>query len=206
MRKKGGTTGVPDYSMRQLRREYAGTLRLLRVLLLSSFGAAVLLCWVVYIGKAAHTPADVRTFSLIPLAAFFVLLGLYLVLSGPGRMLRRTPYGRFLTALGDPRQLMRQIDEEARDAEDYPNVALLKSWLILYFLDRPQKGPGRVCAHPVPVESICAIELWHEKGGVWMRVLEKDGEAGRVFISGKEECRAVTQWLKAQEIKAQWIK
>ena len=195
-----------DFSMRQMRREYAGTLRTVRVLLLSSFGAVMTLCWVIYIGKGAHTPADVGTFSLIPLAAFLILIGLYLVLSSPGRMLRRTAYGRSLMALGDPRQLMRQIDEEARDAEPFASAVPLKSWLILFCLEHPPRGRSRVCARPVPVKSIAAVRLWRESGGVWMSVWGKDAEAGRVFIVEQEEARAVMQWLNAQEIKGQWIK
>ena len=195
---------MPDFSRRQMRKEYAGEWKLIRVFLLSFLALAVILFWIMYIRKADHTPWDVWFFVCLPLAVGVFVLGLSMVLGSEKRLLRRTPYGKALTALGDARRVMAMIDEEAREAAFLSHAALMRHWLILLY-PAPTKGdPRRVCARPLPVREIDSVVFSREKKGVEVSGREKSGRLTRVVLDGKEEVSAFLQWLRTQEIEAIW--
>lgn len=196
---------MPDYSRRQMRREYAADMRRIRTLLLSVFSAAVIFLWVMYIGKADRTPADVWLFACLPAAAALFVMGLYLVFTGDGWLLRHTPYGRALLRLGNARERMLSIDREALNAEDFPDAVPLESWLILYLAAAGSKGAPRLCAWPIPRDNIDSFSFsYGPDRGVWMTVYTKDQQPARVLLREEAEIRAVMQWIKAQEMAAAW--
>lgn len=196
---------MPDYSRRQMRREYAGEMRKIRTLLLSLFGAAVMFIWILYIRKQDHTPADAVFFACLPAALGLFVIGLYMVLTSDQWLLRHTPYGRALISLGNARERMREIDAEAMNAENFPDAVPLDHWLIVYLTPAESREPGRICARPIQREKIEKIVFSQGTGKcVWMTVYLKDQEPARVLLRDQEEIRAMMQWIRTQEMASAW--
>lgn len=191
------------FSRRQMLREYAGEMKSLRVILLSFLSAGVIALWILYIQKEERLIKDVWLFAALPVALGLFILGLFLVLTGDGRLLRRTPYGKALSAWGDPAKLMAEIDRAAREGAFFPRFALLDGWLILFYPSPTRQDKGRICARPVPAREIVRVCLRRAKSGVIMSVQGKEA-FGEVLLSDPLERSAVAQWLRAQEMEAIW--
>ncbi len=192
------------YSLQQMRREYAGEWKLIRIFLLSFLALSVILCWILYIARKDHTLRDIWFFASLPLGVGLFVLGLSLVLGGENRLLRRTPYGKALSALGDARAAMAQIDAEAPGAAFLSHAALMRHWLILYSAAPTKWDPQRQCARPLPVKEIESVAFSRNKTGVEISVRGRDGRVTRADLNGREEWDVFLQWLRTQEIEATW--
>ena len=195
---------MEDYSLREMRREYARETKRIKTLSLSFFAAVVIFLWIMYIKMGAHTAADVWFFVWLPVAVGLFVIGLFLALTGEGWLRRHTPYGRALSRLGDAGMIEKKIDEEARAAEEYDSVMLLPSFLILYLPYRPRRGPSILAARPYPADRIeRAVFSRAGKDALTLTVYAL-GEKEQVLLHGGEEARAVLQWINTQEITSTW--
>ena len=194
---------MKDFCRRQMLREYAESLRTIKVLLLSSFGAAVIFFWILYIRKGTHTAEDVWFFVCLPLAVCALLLGFYLVVTGDGWLLRHTMFGKALHDLGHTDQAVRQINEEALDAEMTSSALLLPSYVILF----SESGkPRRVCAVLIRICDVEKAVLSKGKNGCCMRFFRGDVCLGEALFQQAEDWNAAVQWMQAREINAIWTK
>ena len=195
---------MPDYSRRQMRAEYAEELTFFRTLLAAGFALTVILFWLLYGGKAQPQAQDALRFAALPVGTAALALGGYFVVSSNEWLLRRTPYGRAILALGDAGALLEQIDREALCGDFTGNTALLEHWLILY-MPCPGRRRARLCARPVPAADIRAVRFSRDsEGSVWMTV-ETGANSARVRLSDQLEGRAVAQWMRVQEIVPTWM-
>ena len=149
---------MKDFSAREMRREYRGVFRLL----MSVFTALMLCCAVLGAILAAKGASEnvllIATGLMVALA--LCVLGLYLIISDPKRLLQKTPYGQALARLGDPVKMMDEIDRDAeKRCEPYGNFTLLNRWLILYLPDGWRFEPKRPCARPLKRESIRVVHV-----------------------------------------------
>jgi len=194
---------MKDFSVRQMRSEYRGVLRLIvgafvSVLLAASLMGALL--------AARHAESAVMlTSGALLLVLCLAALGAYLILSDEKHLIRRTPFGQALTRLGDARSVMREIDQSAMQrCERRGAYALLKDWLIIYRLDGWRMDRRRVCACPVPRGSIRAILVLPERN-------PDDPQERRVLVTGdngvqysfscfqQQDVDALRNWMRGEE-------
>lgn len=193
-----------NYSLREMRREYAWKLRQIKTILLSFFAAAVIFFWILYIRKGEHTPADVWFFAGRPVAVGAFVMGLYMVLTGEGWLRRHTPFGQALSRLGDARQIEKQIDLEAAGVLPYDSVFLLRSFLILYLPYKPGKGPAIMAARPYAADRIDRVAFSRAGKEALAMTVFALGEQEQVLLHAGEEARAVLEWINTQGIKTTW--
>lgn len=193
-----------DFSLRQMRREYARESKRIKTLLLSAFAAAVIFFWIVYIQKGEHTAADVWLFAWLPVAVCGLVAGLFLVLTGESWLLRRTPYGRALSRLGDAREIARRIDKEAEKAEPHDALLLLEHYLILFVPYRPRKGAAFLAARPYPADRIDRVVFSRSGRDAINLTVYALGEAEQVTLRDLEQMRAAVEWINTQEIASTW--
>lgn len=147
---------MKDFSVREMRREYRGVFRLL----LGVFTVLMLCC--AMLGAILTAKGAAEKTLLIASggmgALTLVFLGVYLILSDPKRLMKKTPYGQALIRLGDPEKLMARIDEDARKRyEPHGSFTLLGRYLILYLPNGWYYEPKRLCACPLPRDGIGAV-------------------------------------------------
>ena len=184
---------MPDFSRREMRREYGRVLSLFRSAALVVMAFTIVLCWVMYITKAGSMMLTV----LVPLAMALLFVGASMVIYSDSWLICHTPYGQALTALGNAAALMTEIDSQARDADPGSVHALaLETWLIL-FVDR---GKNRAAAAPIPVSSIHHIEFVPDaqQKGWWMNVATEK-QSYRTLLWDQEEMRSLADWSCTQE-------
>ncbi|MBQ9264758.1 MAG: hypothetical protein IJ189_11220 [Clostridia bacterium] len=200
---------MPQFSLKQMRAEYEDVLFTYRWVMFLILCSVTVLTWLIYIPHRDQTyqPFLLLISMAVPLAAAAMLLGVYLVISDRAWLMRHTPYGKALSAYGNARERMDQIDAEAFYADKHPNVMLLQSWLILFCPERKKNSLGSrsCCACPIPVKAIDHILFSKDaEGGMWMTVWATSLKLRRVYIWDQEEGAAVMQWLRTQEIKTIW--
>ena len=193
---------MKGYSLRRMRKEYGGVLRLLlmgfsALMLSSALSGAVL--------KACHAgEKTIVTAALLSLIAAALCLGAYLIVSDEKRLLRKTAYGRALARLGDAEALMREIDREAgTSCEEYGSFALLHSWLMVYYPDRSPIDPYRVCCRPIPRKAVRFIGVVRQDGqrGAEERTVRISCEMGQFDFPFRQtrDLDALRRWMEKRE-------
>ena len=152
---------MKNFSLRQMRREYRAVLRSF-----TSMAVVWLLLMAVFGAIMAAQHVEVKTLLLmagINIAVVMALLGAYLVFSDAKWLLKKTPYGQALYSLGDPYQIMAEIDRDA-DAfyEHHGSFILLRNWLVLILPNGWNPEPYRMCAYPIRQREITEIRLLSE--------------------------------------------
>lgn len=190
------------FSMRCMRREYQGVLRLPRTLAVVS----LLVC--AFYGAVALVNEEARDIGILVtltgLAICLGFVGVYFVLSDEKWLLRHTEFGRALALLGDAQQLRRQIDEEARAAVyGGDHFSLLKHWLILALPRADRLNPYGVCFRPVPKMAIAHIYLEaepEEPGEFKIKIICHAAEY-EIFVWETKDIAALRAWMDVQEIE-----
>ena len=162
-----------------------------------------------FLGIGMHVRrADTRFRILLIGLDFFTVLvffGLHLVLTDEKRLLRKTPFGQWLSALGKPEEIMRKIDASAEKRYDrFISFALLSDWLIIYYPCGWKYDLKRVCALPIPREAIRAAEALPEYSAQEpekkrVRLMCEDGGKNEFSLYRQQEWDALREWLKEQE-------
>ena len=152
--------------------------------------------------------ADIRLRMLLvglDVVVVLALIGLHLILTDEKNLIKKTPFGEALRALGDPRDIMRKIDESAKKRfELYPSFALLDGWLVVYYSRAWKYEPRRVCARPVQRKDIRAAEVLPEdqrsdSGRMPFRLTLCSGSSCDLYIYQRQELEALRDWLNEQE-------
>ena len=144
--------------------------------------------------------------ALNPIAVL-AFIGAYYILTDEKNLIRNTPFGQSLSALGEPRDVMRQIDESAlKRYEFYGVFILLEDWLILYYANGWKYDRNRTCAVPIPRDSIRAVEVLPEYDPKdpkkrTIRLVTEDGISREFEIYQQQAVEALRDWLKEQEQK-----
>ena len=152
---------MKNFSLRQMRREYRVVLHsftsmaVVWLLLMAVFGAIM---------AAQHVEEKMLLMMAgINIAVVLALLGAYLVFSDAKWLLKKTPYGQALYSLGDPRQVMAEIDRDAEAlCEHHGSFILLRNWLVLILPNVWNLEPYRMCAYPIRQRDITEIRLLSE--------------------------------------------
>lgn len=147
---------MKDFSAWEMRREYRGAFRML----LGVFTVLMICCAI--FGAILMKKGTSQSILLIACGVMAALalsfLGLYLVLSDPGKLLQKTTYGQALTRLGEARKIMEEIDRDAlKRFERHGCFTLMNHWLILYLPNGWYFEPKRQCACPLPRRSVDAV-------------------------------------------------
>ena len=152
---------MKNFSLRQMKREYRGMLRsctgmaVVWLLVMAVFGAIM---------AAQHEEAKKLTvLAGVNVAIVLALLGAYLVFSDTKWLLKKTPYGQALYSLGDPEEIMAEIDRDAEAlCEHHGSFILLRNWLVLILPHGWSLEPYRMCAYPIRQREITEIRLLSE--------------------------------------------
>ncbi len=152
---------MKNFSLRQMKREYRGVLRsctgmaVVWLLIMAVFGAIM---------AAQHVEAKKMTLLAgVNIAIVLALLGAYLVFSDTKWLLKKTPYGQALYGLGDPEEIMAEIDRDAEAlCEHHGSFILLRNWLVLILPHGWNLEPYRMCAYPIRQREITEIRLLSE--------------------------------------------
>lgn len=149
---------MKNFSLRQMRREYRGLLR-------NCTGTAVIWLMSMAVFGAVMAVRDAETEKLLMLAGadgaiLLALLGAYLILSDVKWLLKKTPYGQTLYTLGNPEEIMAEIDRDAEAFfEHHGSFILLRNWLVLILPNGWNLEPYRMCAYPIRQKEITEIRL-----------------------------------------------
>lgn len=194
---------MKGFCVRQMRREYRGALRLcvmttVCVLLLFAF-----------LGVGLHVKQAAEKYRLLLIglnpAAMLAFFGVYLILTDEKNLLRKTPFGQALRALGEPREVMRRIDESAgKRWEDYGSFTLLDGWLILYYADGWKYERQRTCALPISRNNIRGAEILSEYDPNdperrAVRLILGDGTSRDFSVYQQRNLQILREWLGEQE-------
>ena len=152
---------MKNFSLRQMKREYRGMLRsctgmaVVWLLVMAVFGAIM---------AAQHEEAKKLTvLAGVNVAIVLALLGAYLVFSDTKWLLKKTPYGQALYSLGDPEEIMAEIDRDAEAlCEHHGSFILLRNWLVLILPHGWSLEPYRMCAYPIRQRESTEIRLLSE--------------------------------------------
>lgn len=152
---------MKNFSLRQMKREYRGLLRsctgmaVVWLLIMAVFGAIM---------AAQHVEAKKLTLLAgVNVAIMLALLGAYLIFSDTKWLLKKTPYGQALYSLGDPEEIMAEIDRDAEAlCEHHGSFILLRNWLVLILPNGWSLEPYRMCAYPIRQREITEIRLLSE--------------------------------------------
>ncbi len=194
---------MTGFCVREMRKEYRGVSRLYA-------GTAMLfLLAFACIGVIMRVrEADIRfRWLLIGLDIVVVLglLGVHFLLTDERNLLKKTPFGDAVCALGDPQDVMRQIDGSAvKRFELYPSFALTEGWLILFYPNGWKYEPRRVCARPIRKGDIRSTEFIPEgqldgSGRMLIRVNCSSGASCAFYIYQRKESDNLRAWLREQE-------
>ena len=143
-----------NFSIRQMRREIFGAVRIFLwaftalMIAAGAFGAAAI--------AALHwDESKILLLSGVMLCMALGALGFYYVFTDEKRLIRSTIYGRFVRQLGEPKEIMRIIDENAMKSFDsHETFALTPDFLIIYVAMPWKYEKNRSCALPLPKEGI----------------------------------------------------
>lgn len=194
---------MTGFCIREMRKEYRGVTRLYTgsvMLFLLAFACISVVMRV--------READVRLRLLLiglDIVVVLVLLGLHLILTDEKNLISKTPFGESMRKLGDPYEIMRQIDESAQKRFDlYPSFALLNEWLIVFYPRGWKYEPRRVCAMPIQKKDISAVEVLpregqDDAGGIRFRLTLYSGVFFDLFIYRRQELEELRNWLNEQE-------
>ncbi|MBR3105954.1 MAG: hypothetical protein IKH30_02075 [Clostridia bacterium] len=194
---------MTGFCVREMRKEYRGVTRLYAgsaMLFLVAFACLGLIMRV--------READYRLRLLLiglDIVVVLALLGLHLILTDEKNLIRKTPFGESLRALGDPGDIMRQIDEGAKKRFDlFPSFALLDGWLIVFFSGGWKYEPRRICARPIPRKDIRAAEILPDdqradSGRMRFRLTLCDGSIFDLYLYQRQELEDLRCWLNEQE-------
>ena len=190
---------MTGFCVREMRREYRGMTRLYT-------GTAMLLLLVFACLSAVMRArdADPRLRLLLiglDIVVLLGLLGVHLILTDEKNLILKTPFGKAVRALGDPKELMRRIDESAvRRFDPYASFALLDEWLIVYHRNGWKYEPKRVCARPVARTDIRGAEMLPSSQALGsIRLTLTDGAALELYDLPRQDWAALRDWLKKQE-------
>ena len=194
---------MKQFCVREMRREYVGVTRLYVA------STVIFLLLFAFLGIGMHIrQAEMRfRLLLIGLNGFTALavLGLHLVLTDEKRLIRKTPFGQALSALGDPEEIARRIDANAEKRyERFLSFALLHDWLIIYYASGWKYDAKRVCALPIPREAIRAAEILPEYSPrdterIRARIIYGEGVNHEFYLYRRQEWDALRAWIKEQE-------
>ena len=149
---------MKDFCVKQMRREYRGVLRICIGLPLYLF-VVFAVFEVIFVAKQVDTKAIL---TLIGAEVFIALLflGAYFVLSDVNWLLKKTPFGQSLYYLGNPEEVMADIDQAAEAfCEHHGSFILLRDWMILLLPDGWNLEPYRVSGCPIRRGDIQALRL-----------------------------------------------
>lgn len=193
---------MKDFSAREMRREYRGVFRLL----LGIFTVLMLCCAMLGAVLTAKGASEsiLLIASGIMIALTLGMLGLYLIISDPRRLLGKTPYGQALARLGDAKEMMEAIDRDAeKRCEPHGRFTLLAQWLILYQPHGWYFEPKRQCALPIARQSIDAVHALPPDNPYdpqEFRVCLSCGEEQYVFrCYQKQDLDALRAWIGEME-------
>ncbi len=194
---------MTGFCVREMRKEYRGVSRLYAgtaLLFLTAFACFSVIMRV--------RDADIRLrMLLIGLDAVVVLglLGVHFLLTDEWNLLKKTPFGNAVCALGEPRDVMRQIDDSVmKRFELYSSFALTESWLILFYPGGWKYEPRRVCARPIRKEDIRSTEFIPEgqldgSGRMLIRLNCINGVSCAFYIYQWKELGNLRVWLREEE-------
>lgn len=193
---------MEGYSLKCMRREYWGVLRVPRIC------AVIFLLIGAFYGAVAVVNEQARDVGILvvltALAICLGCLGAYFVISDEKWLLFHTNLGKSLAALGDARRLMNQIDEEARTAfYSSDHFVLLRHWLILVLPQACPTDPYRIFFRPVPKKAISHISLEavpEEEGLFCLKVTDSTREYS-VYTWESQDVDALRTWAGIQEIE-----
>ncbi len=203
MRRKGSGERMTGFCVREMRKEYRGVTRLY-------MGTAMLfLLAFACLGVVMRVrDVDIRGRMLLvglDVVVVLALIGLHLILTDEKNLIKKTPFGESLRALGDPRDIMRQIDESAKKRfELFPSFALLDGWLVVFYSRGWKYEPRRVCARPIQRKDIRGAEVIPEdqrsdSGRIRFRLTLCSGSSCDLCIYQRQELEALRDWLNEQE-------
>lgn len=187
------------FCIRQMRREYRGALK-------SCWGTAVLLLLIsAFFGAVLMSKHVEKRSVLLFLGIFFVLIAalfaLYLILSDEKRLIRQTPFGQELLALGEPEKIMSEIDQSARAFyEPHGKFTLLKDWMIVEYPCWWRWEPYRQCARPIPRQAIKGIRFLNDENPDdpeerHIQVLT-DHDPVDLYLFQEQDAEALKAWMK----------
>lgn len=190
---------MTGFCVREMRREYRGVSRLYTgtaMLFLVAFACLSVIM------RVRQADARLRLFLIgLDFVVVLGLLGVHLILTDERNLIHKTPFGAALRALGEPREMMRQIDLSAEKRfEQYNGFTLLEGWLLLYAPNGWKYEPKRVCARPVARKNIRAAEaLPAGQALLSVRLTMNDGTAHELYDLPQQEWEALRTWLREQE-------
>jgi len=194
---------MTGFCVREMRREYRGMSRLYAgtaMLFLLAFACLSVVMRV----RDADTRLRLLLIGL-DLVVLLTLLGVHLVLTDEKNLIRKTPFGEAVRALGEPREIMRKIDESAgKRYEPYTSFTLLEDWLLLYYANGWKYEQKRVCVRPVQRGDIRAAEILPDQRSasleqIQARLTFSDGTAYDLYHLPRQEWDALRVWLREQE-------
>lgn len=190
---------MTGFCVREMRREYRGVSRLYTgtaMLFLVAFACLGVVM------RVRDADARLRLLLIgLDFVVVLVLLGVHLILTDERNLILKTPFGAALRALGEPREMMRQIDLSAeKRLEQYAAFALMEGWLLLYSPNGWKYEPKRICARPVARKDIRAAEaLPAGQALLSVRLTLNDGTAHELYDLPHREWEALRTWLREQE-------
>ena len=194
---------MTGFCVREMRKEYRGVSRLYAgtaLLFLATFACLSVIMRV--------RDADIRFRWLLiglDLVVVLCLLGVHFLLTDERNLLKKTPFGDAVCALGESWDVMRQIDESAmKRFELYPSFALTEDWLILFYPNGWKYEPRRVCARPIRKKDICSTEFIPEgpldgSGRMLIRLNCSSGASCAFYIYQRKELENLRVWLREEE-------
>lgn len=190
---------MAGFCVREMRREYRGMTRLYAgtaMLFLLAFA-----CLSVVMRVRDADPRLRLILIGLDMVVLLGLLGVHLILTDEKNLIQKTPFGEAVRALGDPKEVMRKIDESAQSRfEPYASFALLEEWLIIYHRNGWKYEPKRICARPVARMDIRAAEMLpNSQTLVSIRLTLTDGAALELYDLPRQHWAALRDWLKKQE-------
>ena len=190
---------MKSFSLRQMRREYRGMLRsctgtaLYWLLIAAIFGAIM---------AVKHVETRILLFMAgIDTAVVLLLLGAYFVFSDTKWLLKKTPFGRALSSLGAPEEIMAEIDRDAEAlCEHHGSFILLRNWLVLILPNGWRLEPYRMCAYPIRQSEITEIRLLSEDNPDdpeerHLRLTCTEG-AEKFYVYQQQDLDALREWME----------
>ncbi|MBR5109378.1 MAG: hypothetical protein IK099_04215 [Clostridia bacterium] len=191
------------FCVREMRREYIGVTRLYVA------STVIFLLLFAFMGVGMYVRQTDMRFRILlmglDLFTVFAFFGLHLVLTDEKRLLRKTPFGQSVSALGNPEETMHEIDGSAeKRCERFISFALLNDWLIIYYMNGWKYDAKRVCALPIPRGAIRRADILPEYSAQdperkSVRLLCEDGGTRGFYLYRQQEWDALHIWLKEQE-------
>ena len=198
--------GMKSICVQEMRREHKGAwgpllfVGVAFLMLTSVFGALLIVR-----DKSGANSQGALLFIGLGLAAFIICLGLYLVQTDTKRLIRKTPFGQALSRLGNPEQILAEIDTSALTYhETLGPLTLLDGWMLLHYPNGVWNDPMRWCAMPIRRSDIGQIQLLPDKNSDdpeerHLILKTRDGEIYDFYVFQQSALTILNAWLEEQE-------